>query len=131
VENRVGFAKDKPKENEHRPSDVWPFQRFNWTDHEVDEGAVVRYRVTALTGSVATRPFVRALASAWSPWVTLAADAGSGFSCYFNRGLVISQFVSRYLKAHKLTPAKFKAQLKKSGDPAFRKFLQGKPHQEP
>jgi hypothetical protein len=44
---------------------------------------------------------------------------------------VISQFVSRYLKAHKLTPAKFKAQLKKTGDPAFRKFLQGKPHQEP
>src|SRR5205085_12366480 len=24
VENRVGFAKDKPKSGDHRPSDVWP-----------------------------------------------------------------------------------------------------------
>jgi len=28
VENRVGFAKDKPKSGDHRPSDFWPFQRF-------------------------------------------------------------------------------------------------------
>jgi hypothetical protein len=125
VENRVGFEEDKPKAGDHRPSDFWPFQRFNWTDHAVDVGAVVRYRVTALIGSVATRPFSKDVVSAWTPWATLSADAGSGFSCYFNRGLAISQFVARYLQIHKLTPAKFKAQLKKSGDPAFRKFLQG------
>jgi phosphatidylserine/phosphatidylglycerophosphate/cardiolipin synthase-like enzyme len=125
VENRVGFKEDKPKDGDHRPSDFWPFQRFNWTDHAVNVGAVVRYRITALTGSVKTRPFSKGVSSACTPWATLSADVGSGFSCYFNRGLVISQFVTRYLKAHKLTPAKFKAQLKASGDPAFRKFLQG------
>ncbi|TIU63864.1 MAG: hypothetical protein E5W15_27775, partial [Mesorhizobium sp.] len=48
VENRVGFTKDRPKSGDHRPSDVWPFQRFNWTDHAADVGNVVRYRVTAM-----------------------------------------------------------------------------------
>jgi hypothetical protein len=38
---------------------------------------------------------------------------------------VLSQFVARYLKEKKLTPAKFKAQLKTSTDPKFRAFLEG------
>src|SRR6266404_807461 len=48
VENRVGFSKDNPKSGEHRPSNEWPFQRFNWTDHAVDVGNQVRFRVTAM-----------------------------------------------------------------------------------
>jgi len=55
-------------------------------------------------------------ASAWTPWATLSPDAGEGFSCFFNRGLVLSQFVARYLRDKKLSAAKFKAQLKKSVD---------------
>jgi hypothetical protein len=50
VENRVGFSTDKPKSGDHRPSDEWPFQRFNWTDHAADVGNQVRYRVTAYGG---------------------------------------------------------------------------------
>ena len=38
---------------------------------------------------------------------------------------MLSQFVARYLHEKKLTPAKFKAQLKKSVDPKFRAFLEG------
>lgn len=48
VQNRVGFATDKAKSGDHRPSGIWPFQRFNWTDHAVDVGNEVRYRVTAM-----------------------------------------------------------------------------------
>ena len=48
VENRVGFSVDNPKSGDHKPSDVWPFQRFNWTDHAVDVGHQVRYRVAAM-----------------------------------------------------------------------------------
>jgi len=125
VENRVGFKKDKPKSGEHRPSDAWPFQRFNWTDHVVDVGAQVRYRVTAMLGTAAGRPFKAGPASDWTPWARLTPDAGNGLSCFFNRGLVLSQFVARYLKEKKLTPAKFKAQLKTSTDPKFRRFLMG------
>jgi phosphatidylserine/phosphatidylglycerophosphate/cardiolipin synthase-like enzyme len=125
VENRVGFEKDKPQSGEHRPSDEWPFQRFNWTDHAVDVGNKVRYRVTAMVDEGEGRPYKKGTASNWTAWATLSSDAGEGFSCYFNRGLVLSQFVARYLKEKKLTSAKFKAQLKKNVDPRFRAFLEG------
>ena len=125
VENRVGFAKDKPKSGDHEPSDKWPFQRFNWTDHAVDVGNQVRYRVTAMVDDGSGRPYKEGSASDWSPWASLTSEAGDGFSCFFNRGLVLSQFVARYMKARKLTPAKFKAQLKNSVDPRFRAFLEG------
>lgn len=125
VENRVGFAKDNPKSGDHRPSNEWPFQRFNWTDHAVDVGNRVRYRVTAMVDSGSGRPFVAGPSSNWTPWAKLVTNVGGGFSCYFNRGLVLSQFVARYLAEKKITPAKFKAQLKKSVDPKFRAFLEG------
>src|SRR5262249_50296577 len=125
VENRVGFKKDKPKSGEHRPSDEWPFQRFNWTDHVVDVGTHVRYRVTAMLDTGSGRPFTAGPASDWTPWAELTADAGDGCSCFFNRGLVLSQFVARYLRKNRLRPAKFKQQLKTSVDPTFRRFLMG------
>ena len=125
VENRVGFSKDNPKSGDHRPSSEWPFQRFNWTDHAVDVGNEVRYRVTAMIDTGSGRPYKKGAASNWTAWTKLSSDAGGGFSCFFNRGLVLSQFVARYLRDKKLTPAKFKAQLKKSVDPKFRAFLEG------
>lgn len=125
VENRVGFAADKPKAREHRPSNVWPFQRFNWTDHATDVGDAVRYRVTAMIGSRSERPFTPGPHSPWTPLVRLTPDAGDGFSCYFNRGLVISQFVRAYLDDKGITTAKLKTQLKNNVDPKFRGFLQG------
>jgi phosphatidylserine/phosphatidylglycerophosphate/cardiolipin synthase-like enzyme len=124
VENRLGFAKDKPTSGDHQPSNVWPFQRFNWTDHAVDVGNQVRYRVTAMVRD-ATGKLVTGVASAWTPWLTLTPDCGDGFSCYFNRGLVISQFVARYMRDKKLSSGQLKAGLKKSTDPKFRAFLQG------
>jgi len=125
VENRLGFKKDKPKSGDHEPSSKWPFQRFNWTDHAVDVGDEVRYRVTAMIDDGSGPPYKKGAASNWTPWAKLSADAGGGFSCFFNRGLVLSQFVARYLKDKKITPAKFKAQLKKDVDPKFRAFLEG------
>jgi hypothetical protein len=125
VENRVGFSSDNPHSGEHRPSTEWPFQRFNWTDHAVDVGNEVRYRVTAMVDTGSGRPYADGPSSNWTPWTKLTTEMGGGFSCYFNRGLILSQFVARYLKDKKITPAKFKNQLKKSVDPKFRKFLEG------
>lgn len=125
VENRVGFSKDMPQSGDHRPSSVWPFQRFNWTDHAVDVGNTVRYRVTAMVDAGANQPFQPGVASRWSPWCTMTSDAGGGFACFFNRGLVLSQFVARYLRDKHLTPAKFKSALKTGVDPKFRTFLEG------
>jgi phosphatidylserine/phosphatidylglycerophosphate/cardiolipin synthase-like enzyme len=125
VENRLGFKKDKPKSGDHRPSSEWPFQRFNWSDHVVNSGDEVRYRVTAMIDDGTGRPYQHSTASRWTRWVRLTPTAGGGYACYFNRGIVLSQFVARYLKEHQLTPAAFKAQLKAGTDPAFRTFLEG------
>ena len=83
VENRVGFSTDKPKSGDHRPSDEWPFQRFNWTDHAADVGNQVRYRVTAMVDAGSGRPYKKGPASRWTAWATLSSDAGGNFSCFF------------------------------------------------
>jgi phosphatidylserine/phosphatidylglycerophosphate/cardiolipin synthase-like enzyme len=79
-------------------SDVAHFRSFSWTDHGVDAGDTVSYRVLPVT-SDAPAPH-EDLASDWSPPRTLrAAGEGSAYAAYFNRGFVMSQFVSRYLDA--------------------------------
>ena len=98
LDNRVGFKKDNAKSGEARPSTEWPFQRFSWADHSVDTGDRVRYRVvpmvhdgTQLVQNIAER-------SGWTPWVEVSSDAGKDVAAAFNRGLVISQFMARYLE---------------------------------
>jgi phosphatidylserine/phosphatidylglycerophosphate/cardiolipin synthase-like enzyme len=79
-------------------SDVAHFRCFSWTDHTVDAGDTVRYRVLPV---MADAPEPREdLASAWTAPRTLAAGGDTPYAAYFNRGFVMSQFVSRYLDAH-------------------------------
>jgi hypothetical protein len=98
LENRMGFARDKPQSGDHKPSNIWPFQRFWWADHAVNSGDKVRYRVTPMV--FANGALVEQLQgrSAWTPWTVLSGDAGDGIAAFFNRGLVISQFMARYLE---------------------------------
>ncbi len=128
--NRVGFKDDNPQPNETRLSSQWPFQRYSWTDHEVNTGDEVRYRVTPVIrqpdGALAMDT---GSASAWTPKLKLTLERGNGFSCYFNRGLVMSQFMSRYLKRkygviNDKTLQKFKAEVKDAENP-LRRFLSG------
>lgn len=98
LENRMGFKADKPKQGERRPSTQWPFQRLWWTDHGVNLGDIVRYRVTPMVqGGGALKPLA-AERSAWTSWATLAGGTRDGYAVFFNRGLVISQFMARYLE---------------------------------
>src|SRR5262250_2900060 len=54
IRNRVGFTEDPavaPDENDggpSKPSNVWPFQCYDWTDHGANNGQTVRYRVSAM-----------------------------------------------------------------------------------
>ena len=98
LDNRAGFEKDKPKAGETRLSTEWPFQRFNWVDHSANKDDTVRYRVTPVIEADGELAQDVSSQSSWSKWVTLTAEAGDGYSAYFNRGLVISQFMSRYLE---------------------------------
>jgi phosphatidylserine/phosphatidylglycerophosphate/cardiolipin synthase-like enzyme len=99
VENRVGFKSNPARQGETRPSNVWPFQRFSWTDHKVNTGDKVRYRAHAVvTDHDGGLEIDRQHTSAWTPWLQLRGDVAQGLECYFNRGLVMSQFMARYLR---------------------------------
>ena len=78
------------------PSDQRPFRCFSWTDHSVGLGDRVRYRVVPFLAGTTT-PTV-SLASDWSKSVTLGWPKSASYRAFFNRGFVISQFISRYLE---------------------------------
>jgi phosphatidylserine/phosphatidylglycerophosphate/cardiolipin synthase-like enzyme len=98
LDNRMGFKADKPKPGDHRPSTQWPFQRLWWTDHDVNLGDTVRYRVWPVLRQGAKLTPLTAERSAWTAWQTLSGGKQDGYACFFNRGLVISQFMARYLE---------------------------------
>lgn len=113
LSNRVGFEDDEDtgadgEQLVSRSSRIWPFQRYDWTDHAADLGDTIAYRVVARVlgddGKLHDGP-----ASAWSPMLTLSADCGDGVSVHFNRGYVLSQFMARYMKRKHITLAQLKA----------------------
>jgi hypothetical protein len=121
------------QDGRHQPSDAWPFRMFSWTDHEVGAGDRVRYRVVpVVSGSPAVR---MDLASDWSRVRTVGAGARARYVPSFNRGFVISQFVSRYLDetykgmTRDAALAAFKRDLSRPGgdrtESTFRAFLGG------
>lgn len=133
LHNRTGFAKDNPQSGDHRPSTEWPFQRFWWADHSVNAGDRVRYRVTPMIHDGTTLNEQVDVRSAWTPWTQLSGNAGDGLTSLFNRGLVISQFMARYLEAlrkkenlqtRKQALARFKGNLQEHEVP-IRRFLAG------
>jgi len=125
VENRVGFAVDKPTPHSHRPSNEWPFQRYTWTDHGVDEGDRVTYTITPmLERPSGLRPETGGAATVGPLRVTSAG--GSGSAAYFNRGVLLSQFMAKKL-GPEFTSSDLK-RLKESlsdDDSELRDFLRG------
>jgi len=98
--NRVGFADEQFVKGEQRPSTEWPIQRFVWTDFSVSEGDTVNYRVVPILfdGEKLTKDSSNA--SDWTNPVQVKTGIDilnnpSPYSCYFNRGIVSSQFFSR------------------------------------
>lgn len=124
LHNLRGFAADQPRTGETRPTDTWPLQTYTWTDHTILAGSSVQFRVTAMTGQPGK--LQRGETSDWSELQTLSPRAGSHTSAFFNRGMILSQFVSRYAKEHQLTTAKaLKANLKSDVDSPLMQFLSG------
>jgi phosphatidylserine/phosphatidylglycerophosphate/cardiolipin synthase-like enzyme len=114
---------------DHYTSDQRPFRTFTWTDHTVGSGDKVRYRVVPFLAGT-TAPAV-SLASAWSKWVTVGPPTNAKYRAFFNRGFVISQFISRYLdenypKMDRVAALKaFKADITAQLDSKIRIFLSG------
>lgn len=96
VKNRTGFAGDKVVPNERRSSVEWPFQRYTWTDHGVSEGDEVTYTITPVVRANGGLHVDEAQSVTVGP-ARIDSSNGEGVSAYFNRGLILSQFVARAL----------------------------------
>jgi len=134
LRNRVGFSAARTDIGNSgtgdptRSSNVWPFQCYEWTDHGANNGETVRYRVTAVrlpVGGLAGTTVLDPIAdSDWTEAIAVEADCGGGFSAYFNRGFVMSQFVARMARQNGWTPRDIKAKIKELEEP-LRRFLSG------
>jgi phosphatidylserine/phosphatidylglycerophosphate/cardiolipin synthase-like enzyme len=130
--NRTGFENQRVSatskggtDDRIRSSTEWPFQRFSWTDHDVDTGDTVSYRVIPVVkDNKGTLKLLESHASSWSAERTLGKTTGT-FKPYFNRGFVMSQFMSRYLSEQNKTLAQFKATIRDKDDKTIRRFLSG------
>jgi len=100
-----------------------PIRRCIWTDHNAVATDSVSYRVTAMkdaaNGSFALDA---ASASTWTPPVIASGDAGGGLEAYFNRGTLMSQIVSRFVKGD-VTPASLRQFLANLETPGFQARL--------
>jgi phosphatidylserine/phosphatidylglycerophosphate/cardiolipin synthase-like enzyme len=130
LRNRVGFT-DVPPANEDdksQPTDIWPYQRYDWTDHGANSGQTVRYRISLMQlpagGAVGTTQLAPILQSGWTPPIDVRALYQNGVSAFFNRGTVMSQYVARIARMNNWTPRQIKEHLKDLQEP-LRRFLSG------
>lgn len=133
LRNRVGFentqtpADNVEKEIYRNPSNICPFQTYTWTDHGANSGQTVRYCVYAAKlpdNGIPGKSILTPIAdSGWTEAVKM--DSGSNdVSAFFNRGFVMSQFVSRIARKNNWKPADIKKNIQKIKEP-LRVFLSG------
>jgi phosphatidylserine/phosphatidylglycerophosphate/cardiolipin synthase-like enzyme len=119
LNNRVSTKPSKkPVKESSRDS---PFKRIHWTDHAVNVGDTVQYRIVSMLG--APGEFTEGPMSSWSKSIKLTHQCGSS-SVFFNRGIVLSQFVSRIMEEKQWTPGDIKKNAK-IVEGQFRRFLSG------
>jgi len=128
VLNRVSFSSGQPDPNQPESSDTSPIRRYAWTDHAPNAGDKVSYQVAPVIqpGNAAPKPD-ESQASPFSNEVELTGQVSKSFECYFNRGLVISQFMSKYLKGDLSSKSlsDFKNSLNDEQENKIRLFLGG------
>ncbi len=126
----------KPGEGPVQPAGVTsaqsPIRRCIWTDHNAVATDAVSYRVTAMkdTGNGTFAPDA-ASASEWTEPLVTSGDAGGGVEAYFNRGTLMSQIVSRFVKGD-VTPKSLHQFLANLQEPGFaaRQYLAGEARHE-
>lgn len=128
VNNRVTFHKDDVDASKVTSSDKSPIRRYAWSDHEPNKGETVSYYVVPVIQKDGNNAKPDdAQKSGVSPQVELTGEVSKSFECYFNRGFVISQFMSRKLNGDfsDANLKKFKDDLDTAGENEIRDFLGG------
>jgi phosphatidylserine/phosphatidylglycerophosphate/cardiolipin synthase-like enzyme len=112
----------------NQPSNLWPFQCYDWTDHGANSGQVVRYRVSAMRlppgGTAGQTQLTPTADSGWTAAIAVEADDGGTTSAFFNRGTVMSQYVARVMRQNGWKAADIKEHVKDIEEP-LRRFLSG------
>ncbi|SCB30017.1 phospholipase D-like domain-containing protein [Rhizobium hainanense] len=124
VASWVGFA-DGPavEEGTRKPTTEWPIQKYLWSDFAVNPGDIVAYRVSAIIGPETALQESADHVSDWSDAMQIGAETSGHVSCYFNRGIVASQWLARALPEEAPT-TKLKKAIGTPDDP-IRRFLAG------
>jgi PLD-like domain len=129
VNNRVSFSSSGP-ELHPTSSDKSPLRRYAWTDHGNQPGDQVAYQVVPVIapGSSPGAPD-ESKKSPVSNIVTISGAVDKQFEAYFNRGIVLSQFMAQFLGNDKSAAGlkKFKDSLNADpdGENKIRTFLGG------
>jgi phosphatidylserine/phosphatidylglycerophosphate/cardiolipin synthase-like enzyme len=98
VSSWVGFADGPDVEPGIRePTTKWPIQKYLWSDFLVNPGDQVAYRITPVVGTRDHLAEADAQSSDWSSVVEIGAETDGRTACFFNRGIVASQWLSRLL----------------------------------
>ncbi|MBI3715356.1 MAG: hypothetical protein HY255_05130 [Betaproteobacteria bacterium] len=97
LNNRLGFGADSGTPGEQKPSSVWPFRRFSWSDHDVQWGDKVRYRVTPVYDNGGVNEVRNTEAGDWSDSAMEVTSEAGNYAVFFNRAVLLSQFMSRAL----------------------------------
>jgi hypothetical protein len=133
LRNRVGFTNQLPVGADGspqyltKPSSFWPFQRYDWTDHGANNGETVMYRLVAVRvpqgqpGEVELQPIAD---SGWTEAIKVDAVTANGISAFFNRGAVMSQYVSRIARKNNWSASEIKDHIRELEEP-LRRFLAG------
>ena len=93
----AGFKNEKWEKGEHRPSTVWPIQKYMWSDYAPKMGDSVRYRIVPVVRKNGKLQEAADMASEWSDKLKVDPQVSKRFACYFNRGIVATQWVQRLL----------------------------------
>jgi phosphatidylserine/phosphatidylglycerophosphate/cardiolipin synthase-like enzyme len=126
LENYIRFEGEPHTPGQKRASSQWPFQAFAWTDHDISSGDSARYRVTpVIRNGDGKLELLESRASGWSDPAPNPNDAPTPFWAYFNRGYVISQFMSHYLADTGKSLTEFKETIGDKDDETIRVFLSG------
>jgi len=130
LRNRVGFKDTSSDGNAatSQPSNIWPFQRCDWTDHGANSGQIVEYRISPMKlpvgGTAGTTKLDPIFSSAWTGIIRVDAMSENGVSAFFNRGTVMSQYVARIMRLNNWTPQELTTHLADLQEP-LRRFLSG------
>jgi phosphatidylserine/phosphatidylglycerophosphate/cardiolipin synthase-like enzyme len=124
VASWVGFANGPSVQpGTRKPTTEWPIQKYLWSDFMVNPGDAVAYTAVPMIGSADDLEEATEMASGWSHTVTIGAETAGRAACFFNRGIVASQWLARLLPEH--SPSTKLAKVIATPGDKIRNFLGG------